>query len=385
MTPRWRGLRARLLVGHLVVAATGLLMVLLATQLFAPQFFAQQMMGSEGSRDMGELMRQMMGSTATPPGTMGSLDAVVLDAFRRSVAEGLALGALAAALVAVGASVLVSNRISTPIRHLVTASRRVAAGHYAERVPPDDLDEIGELARSFNAMASALEATERRRQELVGDVSHELRTPVATLEGYLEGLLDGVIEPSAPLWAKLHGEVGRLRRLIDDLEDLSRAEAGQTPLMLQAMDPTEIALAAADRLRGQFAEKALEFNADIPVGLPLVRADRDRAVQVLTNLLTNALRYTPAPGKVRLLVTPLGDAVQFAVEDTGIGVAQEDLLRVFERFYRVDKSRSRALGGSGVGLAIARALVDAMHGRIWAESPGLGRGSTFRFTLPRAH
>ena len=233
-------------------------------------------------------------------------------------------------------------------------------------------------------MPGALEQAERRRLELIGDVAHELRTPLATLEGYLEGLLDGVVEPSAPTWARLHDEARRLRRLVDDLQELSRAEARQLVLDIREAPAAAIVQAALDRLGAEFAERGLDLRVVVAPGLPPVRADRDRAVQVLTNLLTNALRYTPAPGRVEVAVARTGAAVTIRVADTGIGFTPEQAGRLFERFYRADGSRARALGGAGVGLAIARALVDAMGGRIWAESPGPGRGSTFAFTLPLA-
>jgi signal transduction histidine kinase len=219
---------------------------------------------------------------------------------------------------------------------------------------------------------------------LIGDVAHEMRTPVATLRGYLEGVLDGVVEDSERTWTKLLDETARLGRLIDDLQELSRAEAGQLTLQLGPVDPTEIAAAVLDRLSGAFSECGLTLERKLATGLPPVRADKDRAVQVLTNLLTNALRYTPAPGTVQLSVHRADDAVEFVVCDSGVGIAAKHLPHVFERFYRVDKSRSRALGGSGIGLTIARALVEAMGGQIWARSDGPGRGATFGFSLPCA-
>lgn len=251
-------------------------------------------------------------------------------------------------------------------------------------MPVTSSDELGALGHSFNELAAALEATERRRLELIGDVAHELRTPVATLEGYLEGLLDGVVEPNERTWGRLHDEASRLRLLVSDLQELSRAEARQMSLSLRPVDPGDVVRAAIDRLDGQFAEKGLELRVDVADGLPFVQADADRAVQVLTNLLSNALRYTPAPGQVVIRVTGESGFVKFAVADTGLGLAPEDLAQVFERFFRVEKSRSRVLGGSGVGLTISRALVEAMQGRIWGESAGIGRGSTFAFTLPVA-
>jgi signal transduction histidine kinase len=205
---------------------------------------------------------------------------------------------------------------------------------------------------------------------------------VAVLEGYLEGLLDGVVEPDASTWALLHGEASRLRRLIDDLHALSRAEAGQLALHVGPVAPAAIVEAAMARIASQATEAGLTLTAAVPSDLPPVRADHDRAVQVLTNLLTNAVRYTPPPGEVSVRVDRDGAAVRFAVTDTGVGIAAEHLPHVFERFYRVDRSRSRALGGSGIGLTIAKALVEAMGGRIWAESTGPGQGATFTFTLP---
>jgi signal transduction histidine kinase len=290
-----------------------------------------------------------------------------------------------AALVAIAASLFVSRQIARPIQRMVGATRRIASGQYAERVPVEldgRGDELASLATSFNEMAESLQQTEERRLALVGDVAHEMRTPIATLQGNLEGVLDGVVEASPETWAKLHDEAGRLRRLVDDLQELSRAEARQIPLSIQSIAPDAIVQGAVDRLDAQFREKGLDLHVTIPSSLPAVRADRDRAVQVLTNLLTNALRYTPAPGRVEVTAARQGEAVVFAVTDTGVGLAPEQLVHLFERFYRVDKSRSRALGGSGIGLTIAKALVVAMGGEMRAESPGIGQGSGFTFTLP---
>jgi signal transduction histidine kinase len=251
-------------------------------------------------------------------------------------------------------------------------------------VPADGRDELGVLAASFNEMAAALEDTERRRLELLGDVAHELRTPISTLEGYLEGLLDGVVEPRAEVWALLHDETRRMQRLVDDLRDLWRAEARQLPLTLAPVAPAAIVQATVARLAPDFAAAGITLWTTLPDDVPPVLADHDRAIQVLTNLLGNALRYTTAPGEVEIGAALAGGHVRFTVRDTGIGIAAEHLPHVFERFYRVDKSRSRALGGSGVGLTIARALVEAMGGRIAVASPGTGQGTTFTFTLPVA-
>jgi signal transduction histidine kinase len=184
----------------------------------------------------------------------------------------------------------------------------------------------------------------------------------------------------------LHAEVSRAHRLVDELQDLSRAKARQQPLDLQPIDPSAITQAAVERLRLYFDEKGLRVVTDVPRGIPRVTADADYTIQILVNLLTNSLRYTNAPGQVTLAVSqpPDTNEVLFQVTDTGIGIAAEHIPHLFERFFRVDRSRSRTVGGSGIGLPLAKALVEAMGGRIWAQSPGVGQGSTFSFTLPIA-
>jgi signal transduction histidine kinase len=274
--------------------------------------------------------------------------------------------------------------LSRPIGRLAQASRRVASGRYAERVPVTSDDEIGELAESFNAMADSLEATERRRLQLVGDVAHELRTPLATLDGYLEGLEDGVIKPAGPTWKLLRGETARLSRLVNDLQDLWRAEAKQLVLKIGPVDVRELASSAIERHTPAAAERGIVLRMMADPSIPTVSADRDRLLQVLDNLLSNAVRYTADGTEVTVRVRVSADGVTLSVEDQGLGLTREQLERVFERFYRADPSRSRALGGSGIGLAIARALVELMGGRIWADSDGPGGGATFSVALPSA-
>jgi signal transduction histidine kinase len=377
---RWSSLRLKLSLSYLVVVAVGIVTLLLATSLVAPPFFASRMHQLAGGPD------GMMGPGAGPGPMHGSstAEAALAVAFREALARALLLASAAGILAAVGASLFVSGRVLGPVRRLGVASQRLTAGHYGERVPTASDDELGDLADSFNELASTLEATERRRLELIGDVAHELRTPVATLQGYLEGLLDGVVQPAPSTWARLHDETGRLRRLVDDLQELSRAEAGQIPLRPRPIDPAEIVRVAVDRLAGQFADKGLTLKVELPPSLPRVLADPERSVQVLSNLLSNALRYTPAPGSAQVTARTVDQEVELRVADTGVGIPAEHLPHLFERFYRVDKSRSRALGGSGIGLTIARALAEAMGGRLRAESPGPDQGATFTFTLPVA-
>ena len=368
------GLRARIFLAHLLVIAIGMTTLFATTLVLAPGLFDR-------------LMGGMMG----PGGHMGmagGMDAGMAEstsaAFRSAMFQALLVSAGAATLAAVAVSLFVSARIVTPLQRLLAASQRIAAGHYAERLPTGDAGELGDLAAQFNTMAGELEQDERRRVALIGDVAHELRTPLATIEGYAEGLLDGVVEPGPETWALLHAEAGRLRRLVQDLQELSRAEARQLALHQRPCDPGELVRQALERMAPQFAEKGLLISSAVAADLPPVQADADRIIQVLINLLGNALRYTPPGGSVRVGAERQAGAVAFQVVDSGAGVAPEHLPHLFERFYRVDKARSRALGGSGIGLAIARAVVAAHDGQIWAASPGLGQGATFTFTLPIA-
>jgi signal transduction histidine kinase len=364
----------RLLLAHLVVIAVGAVALSLASAVFAPTILEVHLGMMRPPRPMGGPMTGAPGSAA--------LDAALADAFRGAFNQALLVGGLAALIAAAGASALAAPQIAGPVQRLAAAARRVAAGHYEERVPRDSTTELDALATSFNEMAATLHESEQRRLRLIGDVAHELRTPLATLDGYLEGLADGVVEADDEVWALLRDETGRMRRLVEEMHELSRAEAGELSLELTAASPIDLARRATARLAPDFTAKGLGLDATVPQELPLVRADADRAIQVLSNLLSNALRYTAPPGNVWVSAAQEGDAVRFDVRDTGIGLTPEHLPHVFERFYRVDPSRTRALGGAGVGLSIAKALTEAMGGRIWAESDGPGRGTTFSFTLP---
>jgi two-component system, OmpR family, sensor histidine kinase BaeS len=369
-------LRAKLFLAHLLVIIIGVSTLYGAAMLVAPAFFEQHVAAMAGVHSGTDL-----GSIPHMPGLMADQ---LTDAFRGALSESLGFAAGAALVTATVVSLLVSRHLVERIQHLAEASSRIAAGHYAERVPANGRDELSQLASTFNDMAVALDDVERHRIELIGDVAHELRTPVATIEGYLEGLMDGVVPAAEETWAKLADEAGRLHRLADDLQQLSQAEAHQLPFVIQPIAPATIVQTATDRLDADFTAKGISFSVNMPASLPLVRADSDRAVQILTNLLTNALRYTPPSGHVEVSVGPQLNlnCVRFRVRDSGIGIAPEELTKVFERFYRVEKSRSRAFGGTGVGLTIAQALVEAMDGHIWAESDGLGQGATFSFDLP---
>ena len=355
-------LRARLILANLLVVGVALGTIVVAVSLVGPGYFAEAM-GHRPGDPVGQEM-----------------DAATLAAFGDAVRTALLAAFIAAVAAAVIVAMAVSTRIAGPVTRLAAAAHRIAAGHYAERAPAGGEGEIGDLAESFDVMAGSLEATEQRRLALVGDVAHELRTPLTTLDGYLEGLQDGVVAAEPATWSVLRRETARLTRLVDDLQDLWRAEARQLPLRLESVDLAVVITDAAERARPAAAARSIEVRVDA-VGPLLARADRDRAAQILDNYLSNALRYAPE-GSTVVVAGAVTHEVTISVTDAGPGLTPEQQSQVFERFYRIDPSRSRALGGAGIGLAISRALATAMDGRAWATSPGPGRGSAFHLTLP---
>jgi histidine kinase len=356
------------------VILVGAAVLWVAAESAIPASFNRHMLGMQG---------MMMGSGEMPMG-MPQMGRDLFSNFRSAVTEALLLATAAALLSALVVSVFVSNRVVTPIRQMMQASQRIAAGRYRERVDVTGNDELGQLARSFNQMAETLEQTEAMRRDLIGNVAHELRTPLASIKGYMEGLLDGVLPADAGTYHQVYQEADRLQRLVSDLQELSRVEAGAFELNRQPLAIAGLIQQAAARLRPQFEEKNVRLVLDVPAGLPAVLADEDRISQVLLNLIGNALQYTPPGGRVAISAGVCPAELEVTVSDTGIGIAADHLPHLFTRFYRVDKSRSRASGGSGIGLTIARHLVEAHGGRIWATSAGPGQGSAFCFTLPLA-
>ncbi len=364
----------KLFLSYLIVILVGVIVLATTANAAIPTSF---------ERHMGSMRSMMDGMT----GAMNMEDDLFLN-FRAAVNESLGLAATAALLVAVLVSLFISRRVVGPIQDMTSASRQIAAGKYRERVrirrgaTPEDLDELGQLAVSFNRMAAELERTEAQRRELIADVSHELRTPLTSIKGTMEGLLDGVLPAQPETFHQIYAEADRLQRLVNDLQELSRVEAGAYSLSLRPLRLPELAANVQSRLAQQFSEKGVRLEIDIPPDLPTFPADEDRLYQVLLNLVGNGLQYTSAGGEVRLSARRREEQIEIEVQDTGIGISPEHLPHLFTRFYRVDKSRSRAGGGSGIGLTVARHLVEAHGGRIWAESDGPGRGSAFILALP---
>ena len=305
-------------------------------------------------------------------------------AFTDAILVALGIAITAAALTAVAVSSFLAMRMLRPIRAMAEGSQRIAAGQYEARVPEAGEDELGVLGKAFNEMAASLQTAERRRRELVSDVAHEFRTPLATVEGYVEAMSDGTLPRSDENLDVVTQETRRMARLLEDLSKVSMAEERQLDLRLVAAEPWTLIEQAVQAASLAYVEKGVTLDAPKRPGLPPVLVDADRMAEVLGNLLANALRHTPPGGRVEVGAERLGDHLVISVSDTGEGIAARDLERVFERFYRVDPARARSSGGSGIGLTIARAIVAAHGGRMWAESAGRGQGARFAFALPFA-
>ena len=287
---------------------------------------------------------------------------------------------LATSLVAVPLVFAASRRILRPITALTSAVAEMHRGSLDVRVPVHGRDELADLGLAFNGMASRLSENERLRQQMVSDVAHELRSPVTNLRCTLEAIQDGLVEPDPNAIRTLHDETLLLQRLITDLEDLASADAGQLTLHREEADLNAIVRRVTDAMQTQTGAAGIVL--DLSPDLPAVTADRARLDQVVRNLLVNARMHTPADGRITVRSSVERDLVRVDVIDTGGGIAASHLGHVFDRFYRADSSRTRATGGAGLGLAIARQLVAAHGGTIEANSDGPGTGATFTVRLP---
>jgi signal transduction histidine kinase len=372
-----RHLRWKLFVSHLLIILIGVV-VLLPTA----HFMASIQLPQEPSLALGSAGAEtgQVGATTGPTAPLSGTSQQ--DRFRTVVDQGLLISGFAALAAAIVVSLFVSRRIVEPLQELSSVSRRLAQGYFRERTSIRSDDELADLSQSINQLAEALEQTEQRRLALLADVTHELRTPLTTIEGYMEGLIDGVIAPEPHIFAMIQHEAVRLKWLTEELALLSRAEAGQLRVICQPTELAGLIERVAAQFQPQFGAQDVQLELHLPPDLPEIFADPNRLEQILINLLANALRYTPSGGRVTIAAESHDYFVQIAVQDTGIGIAAEHIPHIFERFYRVDKSRARRSGGTGIGLTIARHLVYAQGGEIWVESPGIGQGATFYVTLP---
>lgn len=292
-------------------------------------------------------------------------------------------GGLVAVAIAVALAFLLSRRTLAPVKDLTSAAERLGRGDFSQRVQIKDRGELGELAQTFNSMAGDLERTEKLRQNMVADVAHELRTPLSNIQGYLEALRDGVMKPDKETIRSLYEEASLLSRLIDDLQELSLAEADELKLVLQAEDIRELIRQAVAAVEAKKKAKGLSLAVELPERLPPASIDSRRIGEVLRNLLENAVAHTGKGGSITIKAKQRDNWLEVSVADTGEGIPAEELPNIFERFYRVDKSRARATGGSGLGLTIAKRLVEAHGGKIEVQSEP-GKGSRFAFTVPIA-
>ncbi len=375
-----RRLRWKLFLSYLAVVLVGAVVLIVAMEFAVPSAFARHLATMETFEGADHMMLD---------GSGRMMDDLFVH-FRTAVTEATFIALTAATLIAIAISALISRRVIAPVRDMMHASRQISQGNYGRRVtlpanrPITDLDEMGQLAYSFNQMAAQLEETDTLRRQLIGDVTHELTTPLTVIKGSMEGLIDGVLPPEPETFQQIYHEAARLQRLVADLQELSRIEAYAYELHLKPVDLGALTSNTTSYLHRQFEDKGVQLHVHLPSGLLMAEVDSDRLSQVLVNLIGNALQYTPAGGQVDVTVRRKNNGPLFTIADTGTGIAAEHLPHLFTRFYRADKSRARASGGSGIGLTIARHLVETHGGQIWAESAGIGQGSQFMFFLPLA-
>ena len=344
------------------------LSVILALGVAAVMFFAVEQFSSE------QIMQLAMASGSSPEQAQAMFDQYVGRVLLVGAVVGVVLGVLIAWWLL--------RRILRPLERLAVAANRIASGDLAARVadPPDP--ELRAMAHAFNQMAATLERVEQLRRALVEDVAHELRTPLTSLQGYTEALADGVIEPTPAMLRTVNEEIVRLTHLVQELDQLARGERGERAQARAEVDLAAIVGRAVAIASPELASRRIAVRIEDAAALPLLMAEEDAVGQVVTNLMQNAARYTNDGGEVVIRLGLDGDAVRCEIENTGAVIPPDELPYIWERLYRVDRSRTRATGGSGIGLAIVRQIVEAYGGQVGAQS-GDGRTRIW-FRLPAA-
>ncbi|MDX1377877.1 MAG: ATP-binding protein [Anaerolineales bacterium] len=294
----------------------------------------------------------------------------------------LLYGALFGAGIALLLGIFLSRTITRPIRELTDATHAISEGDLTQQVTVRTNDELGELAQAFNKMSSELSRSVNTRKQMTADIAHELRTPLSLILGHAEAVHDGVLSPTKENFEIIREEAARLDHLVNDLRTLSLADAGELSINPQPIDPGKLLQEIKSLYKVKADNKSIDLELDIAPHLPALELDPGRMTQVITNILDNALRHTPENGQITLSATQVGDKVEIAIQDSGPGLAPENLKRIFERFYRADPSRQREDGGSGLGLAIAKSIVQLHSGQLSAESE-LGRGLRVVVSLPQ--
>lgn len=367
-----RRLRSRLFLSYAVVVASGALVMVLVGAVVTRTVYEHRIGGFGLGPGRGQGRNSTTGEVVD--------ETVLTEALDASLWRALLAGAGASLLVAAAVAWFVGSRLLRPLDEVRAATRRMAAGDYAVRVDPPAELELASLADDVNVLGAHLADTERRRSHLLGEVTHEMRTPLTVISGHLEGMVDGVIQPSDATFGLLADEAKRLERLVDDLTLLSRADEGTLTVDLVPIDLAEVIAAVLARLGPQFEHAGVRLVSGAAGRLP-VRGDAQRLAQVLTNVVGNALEHTPRGGSVT--VRSCRDGVTWVdVTDTGEGIAADQFEAIFERFHRAPTATGRS--GRGIGLTIARSLARAHGGDVTVTSPGPGRGATFRLTLPNA-
>jgi signal transduction histidine kinase len=294
--------------------------------------------------------------------------------------QALAVAAAGAVLIALMLGLLLARLITRPVRDLTSAAKAIASGELGQQVPVRSRDELGLLAQQFNQMSSDLARSNELRRRMTADIAHDLRTPLTVISGYLEALRDESLRPTPARFATMHDETQVLLRLVGDLHTLSLADAGELPLKKQASAPQQLLERVAATYQHAAQQSGIALRVEAPASLPAIYVDVDQLIRALANLVSNALRHTPAGGTITLAASQAGGRVTLMVRDTGSGIAPEHLPNVFERFYRADAARHHASGGSGLGLAIVRSIVEAHGGKITVQSQP-GQGTSFAISL----
>ena len=319
--------------------------------------------------------------TSPTRGSLGRISATL--GFLQSVWWQFLLAGAIAAVIALVLARWLARGMTQPLRDMAEAAKHMETGDYSQRVHTTSRDEVGQLAAAFNRMSAELENLEASRRDLVANVSHELKTPITAIRAHLENLLDGVEQPDPRTLEVMLAQSERLGRLVEQLLDLSRLESGEVPLHREDMQLGPVVAQVVSEIEVARPGRGVKFDREVPEDLPAIDADRERVHQVLFNLVDNAVRFTPSGGAVTVSAHRHNGSVEICVSDTGVGIPPEHLPRLFERFYRVDSARAREDGGTGIGLAIARSVVEAHGGHLKAESE-MGKGSSFTFDLPVA-
>jgi two-component system, OmpR family, sensor kinase len=292
----------------------------------------------------------------------------------------LTQAALASLVIAVALATLISRSIARPMQNMAQAAGQIADGHLDRRVPIEGTIEMQDMGASFNRMVDQLRDEQRSQQDFLANVSHDLKTPLTSIQGYSQAIVDGAAPDPVRAARIIYDEAARLNRMVVELTDLARLQAGRMSMQLTALDIGQLAAAVGQRLTIMAQEKHITLTLETP-SLPPISGDGDRMDQVLTNLISNAIKYTPEGGTVSVKAAQANGGVMVEVRDTGIGIEPEQLPRIFERFYQVDKARGPRRG-TGLGLAIVQEIVTAHGGTISVASEGRGRGSTFTLWLP---